>query len=94
MRRLFVVISIAVAVLIAGALAAILLNVDKYRPRVQAELQKKMDRPVTLGHLGVRLLPLSIRVDELTIGDAPEFGNDAEALFRYHARGERGCNDE
>jgi uncharacterized protein involved in outer membrane biogenesis len=75
MRRLFVVIAIAVVVLIVGALAAILLNVDKYRPRVQAELQKKLDRPVTLGHLGVRLLPFSIRVDGLTIGDAPEFGS-------------------
>lgn len=76
MRRIFVAIPIAVVVLIAGVLAAILLNVDKYRPRIQAELQKKLDRPVTLGHLGIRLLPLSIRVDGLTIGAAPEFGSN------------------
>ncbi len=50
-------------------------NVDKYRPRVQAEIQKKLDRPVTLGHLGVRLFPLSIRVDGLTIGEAPGFAS-------------------
>jgi AsmA protein len=76
MRRVLVLIAIAVVVLILVALTAILMNVDKYRPRVQAELQKKLDRPVTLGHLGIRLLPFSIRVDGLTIGDAPEFGSN------------------
>jgi uncharacterized protein involved in outer membrane biogenesis len=75
-RRLFVVIPIAVILLIGVVFFAILLNVDKYRPRVQAELQKKLDRPVTLGHLGLRLLPFSIRVDGFTIGDAPEFGSN------------------
>src|SRR5436190_3963773 len=73
MRRLFVIIPIAIVVLIVGALAVILLNVDKYRPRVQAELQKKLDRPVTIGHLGLRIFPLSIRVDDLTVGESPSF---------------------
>jgi uncharacterized protein involved in outer membrane biogenesis len=76
MRRLIVIIPIAIVVLIVVVLAVILLNVDKYRPRVQAELQKKLDRPVTLGHLGLRLLPFSIRVDGLTIGEAPQFGSN------------------
>ncbi len=75
MRRLAIVIPIAVVVLVAIVLAVALSNVDKYRPRVQAELQQKLDRPVTLGHLGVRLLPLSIRVDGLTIGESPEFAS-------------------
>ena len=77
MRRPVVVVVIVVAaiVLIGGTLLLLLSNVDKYRPRVQAELQKKLDRPVTLGHLGLHLLPLSIRIDGLTIGDAPEFGS-------------------
>src|SRR5437868_7730061 len=78
MRRLVVVVVIVFAaiVLIGGTLLLLLSNVDKYRPRVQAELQKKLDRPVTLGHLGLRLLPLSIRVDGFTIGDAQEFGSN------------------
>lgn len=75
MRRLAIVIPIAVVLLGAIVLAVVLSNVDKYRPRVQAELQKKLDRPVTLGRLGVRLLPLSIRVDGLTIGESPEFAS-------------------
>lgn len=74
MRRLFIGIAIVV-VLIAVVLAVVVGNVDKYRPRVQAELQKKLGRPVTIGHLGLRLLPLSIRVDGLTIGEPPGFSS-------------------
>ncbi len=76
MRRAGIVISIVVVILIAVfAAAALLVNVDKYRPRVQAELQQKLDRPVTLGHLSLRLFPLSIRVDGLTIGESPAFAS-------------------
>ncbi|MBV9500225.1 MAG: AsmA family protein [Acidobacteriaceae bacterium] len=76
MRRVGIVISIVVVVLIVTIVAAALLvNVDKYRPRVQAELQNKLDRPVTLGHLSLRLFPLSIRVDGLTIGESPAFSS-------------------
>ncbi len=75
MRRLWIVIPVVVVLLVAVVLSVVLSNVDKYRPSVQAELQKKLDRPVTLGHLGVRLFPLSIRVDGLTIGESPEFAS-------------------
>ncbi len=75
MRRLQIVIPIVVVLLVAIVLGVVLSNVNKYRPRVQAELQNKLDRPVTLGHLGVRLFPLSIRVDGLTIGEAPQFAS-------------------
>jgi AsmA protein len=64
-------IALVVVVVIAGFIVAG--RVDSYRPRVQAELQSKLNRPVTLGHLGLKLFPLSIRVDGLTIGEAPQF---------------------
>ena len=74
MRTRLILIS-AAAVLVVLALAVLILssNVDKYRPRVQKEMQSKLNRPVTLGHLGLRLFPLSIRVNDVTIGEAPEF---------------------
>ena len=69
MRRPVLILLIAVVVVIVAIiLAASLLNVNKFRPRIQAELQAKLGRPVTLGELHLRLLPLSIRVDGLTIG--------------------------
>ncbi len=72
-KRLVVVIVLVLVavVVIAGLIVAG--NVDHYRPRVQAELQNKLNRPVTLGKLGLKLFPLSIRVDGLTIGESPAF---------------------
>src|SRR5690242_12301995 len=74
MTKRLVVISVLVlvaVVVIAGLIFAA--SVDHYRPRVQAELQSKLNRPVTLGKLGLKLFPLSIRVDGLTIGESPAF---------------------
>jgi uncharacterized protein involved in outer membrane biogenesis len=67
---------LVVVVIIAGAVFLLSSKVDQYRPRVQAELQQKLDRPVTIGHLGLKLLPLSIRVEGLTIGESPAFATN------------------
>lgn len=72
-RRLLIFIPILIVVIIVIAIAVVLGRADRFRPRVQAELQQKLDRPVTLGHLGVRLFPLSLRVDGLAIAESPEF---------------------
>ncbi len=71
-RYLIITVVVVVVVLVAG-IALLLSNVDKYRPRVQAELQKKLDRPVTIGQLGLKLFPLSIRANGLTIAESPVF---------------------
>jgi uncharacterized protein involved in outer membrane biogenesis len=74
MRRLLFILA-ALVVLIAVVFGILLSNVDHYRPRVQAELQKKLNRPVTLGPLGLKLFPLSVSINELTIGEAPAFAS-------------------
>ncbi|MBV9267237.1 MAG: AsmA family protein [Acidobacteriaceae bacterium] len=74
MRRLLIVLSIVVVVVvILLVLGASLLNVDHYRPRIEAQLQKTLNRPVTLGKLHLRLLPFSVTVDGLTIQESPAF---------------------
>ena len=74
MRRSLIVVAAIVVLAIIGVLALpALLNVNKYKPRIQAELQKKLGRPVTLGELHLRLFPFSIKVDGLTIGESPAF---------------------
>ena len=72
-RSLIVVIAIVVLVIIGVLALPALLNVNKYKPRIQAELEKKLGRSVTLGDLHLRLFPFSIKVDGLTIGESPEF---------------------
>ncbi|MGE5647690.1 MAG: AsmA family protein [Acidobacteriota bacterium] len=74
MRKALLTAGIALAVLVACVLALVLLiDVNQYRGRIQAELQKQLNRPVTLGKMGLRLFPLSVAVDNVVIGESPEF---------------------
>jgi uncharacterized protein involved in outer membrane biogenesis len=78
MRRILLVAAIAVAVILVGLVVAVsLIDVNKYRPRIQAELQSKLGRPVTLGELHLRLFPFSVRVDGATVGESPSFPSSA-----------------
>lgn len=73
MRRILIISSLAILGLLIVTTLIISGNVDKFRPRIQAELQKKLNRPVTLGHLGLSLFPPSVKVDSLSIGEDPAF---------------------
>jgi AsmA protein len=76
MKRVLVVAGIVVAALIViVAVAASLIDLNKYRPKIQTELQSKLGRPVTLGTLHLRLLPLSVRIDGVTIGESAAFSS-------------------
>src|ERR1700742_847271 len=74
MRRLAIILGIAIAaVVLLLLLGAALLNVNRFRPKIQAELQSKLGRQVTLGELHLHIIPLSIKVDGLSIAEAPAF---------------------
>jgi AsmA protein len=76
MRRALIVFAIVVvAVVVLLVIAASLLNVNRFRPSIEAELQKKLNRPVTLGQMHLRLLPFSIKVDGLTIQESPAYSS-------------------
>ena len=74
--RKTVIIGVVVCVLIVLALAVIprFLDVNSYRGRIQAELQSRLGRPVTLGDINLSLLPPSLLVKDLVIGEDPGFG--------------------
>ena len=66
---------IALVVIVVVALLALpaLINVNQYHDKIQAELQQKLHRQVTLGNMNLKLLPFSIRVADATIGEDPKF---------------------
>jgi uncharacterized protein involved in outer membrane biogenesis len=73
-RRLLIVVAAIVAVIIVVLLILpSLIDVDKYRPRIQAEVQTKLGRPVTLGKLTLHVFPLSVGIAGVTIGQSPGF---------------------
>jgi AsmA protein len=75
MKRYLLIALAAVVVIIAAGIAVLSGRVDSFRPKIQAELQDKLKRPVTLGHLGLKLFPLSIEIDGFSLGDDPAFAS-------------------
>lgn len=74
MRKAAVVIlTLVVLIIIAALVIPSFLNVNQYRGKIQAELQQRLGRQVSLGLMHLRLLPLSFRVENVTIGEDPRF---------------------
>jgi uncharacterized protein involved in outer membrane biogenesis len=74
--RKVIIVSIVVCVLIVLVLAVIprFLDVNNYRGQIQAELQSRLGRSVMLGDISLSLLPPSLRVRDVVIGEDPRFG--------------------
>jgi uncharacterized protein involved in outer membrane biogenesis len=76
-----------VAVLAAAALALpLLVDVNRYHGRVQAELAQRLERPVSLGRMHLSLRPFGVRVENAVIGEDPAFSTgrpfaQAEELY-------------
>ena len=78
MRKIAIVLGILIVVVIAAAgIFAATFQVNKYRPTVQSELQKRLGRPVTLGEMHLGVFPPRFRVQELAIADDSFFSPDA-----------------
>jgi AsmA protein len=75
MKRYLLIAMVLVVVILGAGLAVLSGRVDSYRPRIQAELQEKLKRPVTLGHLGLKLFPLSIEIQGFTLGEDNGFAS-------------------
>ncbi len=78
---------IAVAVLICLIVIALLvvpafINVNSYRGRIEAELQQRLNRPVQLGQMHLKLLPPTFKVDNAVIGEDPRFGQQPFATVQ------------
>jgi len=73
MRRIITISALGILALVVISVAILTSAVDRFRPQIQAELQRKLNRQVSLGHLGLRILPFSIKIDSFSIGEDPAF---------------------
>jgi AsmA protein len=70
------IIGIVVAVLLVAAIALpFLVNVNSFRPQIEAKLSEALGRPVTVGNLSLSLFSGGVRADQLSIADDPKFSN-------------------
>jgi uncharacterized protein involved in outer membrane biogenesis len=74
MRKLLIAVVVLVVLVVALVLVVPhIIDVNQYRGQIQAELQKRLNRPVQLGNMGLSVIPLAVQVDNVTIGDDPAF---------------------
>ncbi|HYG99719.1 MAG TPA: AsmA family protein [Terriglobales bacterium] len=75
MRKLAIGIGIVlVLVVLLVLIVPQFIDVNQYRGTIQAQLEKRLNRPVTLGEMRLSLFPPSVKVNSFTIGDDPSFG--------------------
>jgi len=74
MRKLAIAVVIILAIVVIAALILpSVIDVNSYHDRIQAELQNKLGRPVTLGKLHLSILPLYFSAENPVIGEDPNF---------------------
>src|ERR1700738_3765721 len=85
MKKAWIIAAAAVVGLIALVLALpYFIDVNQHRGAIQSELEKRLHRKVTLGAMGLRLIPLSIRVEDVSISEDPTFASQAPFLPAKH----------
>ncbi len=76
MRKFLIRLFIVVALLaVAALLLPSFLDVNRYRPQIQSELEKRLNRKVTLGNMRLSVLPLAFRARDMAISEDPRFGD-------------------
>jgi AsmA protein len=76
MRKVAIVLGILVAVVIVGvAIFAATFDVNRYRGRIQSELEHRLDRKVTLGQMHLSMFPPRFQVQNIAIAEDPKFPN-------------------
>lgn len=74
MRKLWIALAIVVVTLLVAALIIPhLIDVNQYHARIQALLEKRLGRQVSLGNMHLSMFPPSFQVENATISDDPQF---------------------
>jgi len=75
-RKLGIIAAIVVALLIIVIVVVpLFLDINRYHGIVQGQLEKALNRPVTFGQMHLSLTPPSVRMDNVVVGEAPQFGS-------------------
>ena len=76
MRKVGMVLgTITLVLIVAVVVFAATFNVNQYRGTIQAELEKRLDRRVTLGDMHLAIFPPRFQVQNLSIADDPKFND-------------------
>ena len=75
MKRILKIVGIALAILVVILIALpFLINVNSFRPKLEATATDALGRQVKVGNLGLSLITGSVTADNISIADDPAFG--------------------
>lgn len=75
MRKFVIAVAVIIALLvIIVVVVPLVLDINQYHSIVQAQLEKALGRPVTFGQMHLSLTPPTVRMDNVVIGEARQFG--------------------
>ena len=84
MRKLGIIVAIIIVLIVVVIVAVpLVVDVNRYHGMVQAQLEKALGRPVTFGNMHLSMTPPSIRIENVTIGEDPQFGAGPFAKAQY-----------
>src|ERR1700740_1912362 len=74
-RKMFLIVSGISAILLLALVfvVPVLVNVDRYRPRVISYLQQQTGKQVEIGRLALTFFPVSIHIDDFGVKNPPIF---------------------
>lgn len=75
-KKVWLIVVIVLVVMVVGLAIIIpmLFNVDRYRPQVAAQIQRKTGKPAQIGRLTLTIFPqVAIRVDDFSMGNPAGF---------------------
>ena len=76
MKRLLKIVAIVVAVIVVVLIAIpFLINVNSFRPKLEATASEALGRQVKVGNLSLSILTGTVAADNISIADDPAFGN-------------------
>ena len=74
MRRVLIGLLVVACLLVVAVLVAPrFIDINRYQGRIQADLEKRSNRKIELGHMDLSLVPFGFRVDHVVIGEDPRF---------------------
>src|SRR5579862_3117477 len=74
MKRVLTLLGALVALIVVVAIAFVsLLDVNRYKGRIQTELSQQLNRGVELGPMDLKLFPPAFRAQHVVIKDDPQF---------------------
>jgi AsmA protein len=80
---------LVVVIVVAVIVAPMVINLEKYKPRIEAEASTALNRPVTLGgRIAPSVFPwIGVAIDEVRVGNAPGFEQtDMASIGEFEVR--------